>query len=417
MRVISVVLLLVITIASKAQFKEYQKLENLFNDKQFEKCIAQALKYNKKDPDELVPVLYCTKANFELFKISQSKEKLSFLKQSLKYANKIDRIDKEAKAKDQYANFMLELKKSTLKYADSIYYGEEKYRTKSKALYDNLAKIYNDTVLQFYEFHPELRKEVKKTVGINAQLTDVNKIDKNGRKQGFWKKVYPNGVVAYEVYFKDDKPTGTHKRYHENGKLMAKMVFDGNGEWADAELFNDNGELVAKGKYQNKLRQGKWLFFKGKIKVAEESYTLGKKNGPSKTFYENGKVSEEKNWENDIENGVWRQYYLNGKVKLETRIDNGVRNSVYYTYHTNGQFEVKGRYKEDHMDGEWIYYDEKGGEVHRITYDMGKTDQQDELDKKQNEALKKLEQNKGRLKDPANYINNPNEYLKSSGLK
>jgi antitoxin component YwqK of YwqJK toxin-antitoxin module len=417
MRALSLFLIFFATITIKAQFKEYQKLDNLFNDKQFEKCIDQALKYYKKDSKELMPVLYCAKANYELFKTAEDNDKLSFLKQSLKYANKISRIDKKEEAKDRYADFMQELKKTTLEFANEIYYGEEKERDNSKILYDNLARVYNDTVPQFYEFHPELRKEVKKTVGINAQLENVNKVDKSGRKQGFWKKVYPNGVVAYEVYFKDDKPIGTHKRYHENGKLMATLVFDENGEWSDAELFNDKEQLIAKGKYKNKLKEGTWLFFKDNVKVAEETYLLGKRNGTSKTFYKNGNVSEEKNWENDVENGVWRQYYENGKTKLETRIDKGVRNSVYYTYHPNGQLEVRGKYKEDHMDGEWIYYDEKGVEIHRITYDMGKSDQQEEIDKKQSDALKKLEENKGRLKDPANYINNPNEYLKESGLR
>ncbi|NJO88826.1 MAG: toxin-antitoxin system YwqK family antitoxin [Chloroflexia bacterium] len=417
MRGLSLFLIFFITITINAQFKEYQKLDNLFNDKQFEKCIEQALKYNKKEPKELIPVVCCARANYELFKTALDKEKLGFLKQSLKYAIKIDKIDKKGEAKDKYVDFMQELKKSTLEYANGIFYGDEKERDNSKILYDNLAKIYNDTVPQFYEFHPELRKEIKKTAGINAQLDDVNKTDKEGRKQGFWKKVYPNGVVAYEVYFKDDKPAGTHKRYHESGKLMAKLVFEENGEWADAELFNDKEQLIAKGKYKNKLKEGTWLFFMDNVKVAEETYLLGKRNGTSKTFYKNGNVSEEKNWENDIENGVWRQYYENGKIKLETRVDRGVRNSVYYTYHPNGQLEVRGRYKDDHMDGDWTYYDDKGGEIHRITYNMGKSDQQEELDKIHSDALKKLEENKGRLKDPANYINNPNEYLKESGLR
>jgi len=416
MKVLSVFLILLMNFSLFAQFKEYEKLDKLFNEKQFEKCITQAMKYNKKEPKELMPVLYNSRANFELFKQANEETKLSYLKRSLKDANKLRRIDKKKEAKEKYSDFMNELHKATLEFANSVYYGDEKYKSKSRTLFDYVAKIYHDTVPPFYDFHPELRKKTT-TVGVNAQLEDVNKVDKNGLKQGFWKKVYPNGVVAYEVYFKDDKPTGTHKRYHENGKLMAKLVFDDIGEWADAELFNDKAELIAKGKYRNKRRQGLWNFFKENIKVAEETYELGKKNGTSKTFYKNGKVSEEKNWENDIENGVWRQYYADGKTKLETRIDNGIRNSVYYTYHSNGQFEAKGRYKEDHMNGEWIYFDDKGKEIHRIIYKMGKTEQQDKLDEMQTKALKKLDQNKGRLKDPANYINNPNEYLKNSGLK
>jgi len=416
MRVLVIFWILAINISVFGQVKEYQKLDKLFGEKQFEKCIVQALKYNKKDPKELIPVLHLTKANFKLYKQAGDKSKLSYLKKSLKYANKIARLDKKSEAKDKYSDFMSILHKATLDYASSIYYGDEKYKSKSKSLFDYVAKIYHDTVPQFYDFHPELRKKTT-SVGLNTQLEDVNKTDKNGLKQGFWKKVYPNGVVAYEVYFKDGKPTGTHKRYHENGKLMAEMTFDENGVWADARLFNDNEELVAEGKYKSKKRQGVWSFYKEKVKVANEIYNSGKKNGVSKTYYKNGKVSEEKNWVNDVENGVWRQYYIDGKTKLETRIEKGKRNSVYFTYHPNGQFEIKGRYKEDHMDDEWIYFDNKGEEVHRITYKMGKSDEREEMTKKQTEILKKLDENKGRLKDPAKFINNPNEYLKSSGLK
>ena len=417
MKVLAIFLFLLLNISVFGQFKEYDKLDKLFNEKQYEKCIDLALKYSKKEPKELMPVLYASRANFELFKLADGKTKLIRLKQGLKYANKIERFDKKKEANEKYADFMNELHKETLEFAGSIYYGDKKQKSTSKSLFDYVAKIYNDTTPQFYDFHPELRKKTSTTVGLNTQLEDVNKTDKNGQKQGFWKKVYPNGAVAYEVYFKDGKPIGTHKRYHENSKLMAELKFDEKGEWADAELFNDKAELVAKGKYQNQKRQGVWDFYMEKVKIAQETYDAGKKNGVSKTFYKNGKVSEEKNWENDIENGVWRQYFLDGETKLETRVENGKRNSVYYTFHPNGQFEIKGRYKNDHMDGEWIYYDTKGVEIYRVTYEEGKSDQRNELNEKQNEILKKLDQNKGRLKDPANFINNPNEYLKNSGLK
>jgi hypothetical protein len=110
------------------------------------------------------------------------------LKQSLKYANKISRIDKKEEAKDRYADFMQELKKQRWSLQMKFIMERKKKGINSKILYDNLARVYNDTVPQFYEFHPELRKEVKKTVGINAQLENVNKVDKSGRKQGFWKK-------------------------------------------------------------------------------------------------------------------------------------------------------------------------------------------------------------------------------------
>ena len=33
---------------------------------------------------------------------------------------------------------------------------------------------------------------------------DVNLVDKNGLKQGFWQKKYENGFIRYEGNFKDD---------------------------------------------------------------------------------------------------------------------------------------------------------------------------------------------------------------------
>lgn len=416
MRLSYILILLFFYVTANSQIKEYEKLNELFDKGDFEKCILQAEKYSKKEPGELIPLIYLSKANFELYKKVEGKKKKGYLKNSLKTAQKIKKKDKKEVAINKYSSLLEEIHKETLKYANELYY-DEKQKSSSKTYFDYLAKIYNDTLSQFYDFHPELRKKDDKTKGVNAWLADVNKKDKSGRKQGKWKKIYPNGVVAYEVYFKDDKPIGTHKRYHENGKLMAKLVFDEIGEWADAEMYDENESLIAKGKYQNQKKQGLWVLLKNDFKVGEVNYLDDKKHGVSKSYYPNGNVSEEKNWENGVENGVWRQYFSSGKTKLESRIEKGVRNSVYFTYHQNGQFEIKGRYKEDHMDGEWIYYDRKGKEIQRIKYEMGKTKQQSVLDEKENEAMKKLEENRHRLIDPAHYINNPNEYFKKKGIK
>lgn len=398
-----------------AQNKNYDKLVELFKSSQYEKCIEQSLKNNKKEPAELMPVFYCSKSYFELYKISEEKDKLNHLKNSLKYASKIKSLDKKEQSTDSYSEFLIELHKSTLEYSNAVYNGIDK--EKSKPLFDYLVKIYQDTTAQYLAFHPEEVKKAVVGVGVNSQIEKRNQTDKNGLKQGFWSKVYPNGVLAYEVTFKDDKPVGELKRYHENGKLQALLKYDAASEWADAKHYDEKGVLIAEGKYHKKLRHGLWLYYMDGIKVAEDNYSDGQKQGTSKTYYKSGQVSEEKNWDKDVENGVWRQFFPSGKLKLETRIDKGVRNSVYYTYYSNGRFETKGHYKDDSMDGDWIYYDENGVELQKIKYVMGKTDQQKELDEKENELFKKIEQNKERLIDPADYMTNPDEYLQKNGLK
>lgn len=414
-----IVYLIVITFFSAtygiAQFKEYPKLTNFFTEKKYEECIKLALKLNSKESKELNPILYCAKSYFELYKNSDEKAKLSKLKNSLKYASKIEKTDKESEYITDYEVFLEELHNAALKYAGIIFDGPDK--DKSKAIFDYLAKMYKDTTAQYYTFYPDQLKKPLAETGLNTINQAANLIDSKGLKQGFWSKVYPNGNKAYEVNFKDDIPIGEYKRYHENGKLMIFIAYDEKGEWGDAKIYNDKSELIAEGKYHKRLKSGHWTYYKDSIKAAEDNYKEDKRDGPSKTFYKNGVVSDERNYTEDIENGVWRQYFPSGKLKLETRIDNGIRNSVYYVYHDNGQFETKGHYKNDKMDGEWIYYDNKGKEIQRLTYVMGKTDKQDELDLQENKIFLEMDKNKNRLADPANFINNPDEYLRQNGLK
>ncbi len=398
-----------------AQSKDEKKLKSFYDRQEYEKCIEQALKILKKDAKSVYASLYASKSYFEQFKSADEKTKSKTLRNSLKYAAKAKKYDKNKEIITDFINFYTELKDSTQSFADRTYYGTNK--EKSKFAYDYLAKIYADTSLQFIEFHPEYQENPEKQIGLNTRTEKINQIDEQGRKQGFWTKKYRNGVTAYEVTFKDNKPVGEYKRYHENGKLYAFLIYDDKGEWADAKLYDEDGELIGEGKYFGKLKDGLWTYYDKGVKVAEENYTMGKKNGTSKTYFHNGQISEEKNWKDDVENGAWRQYYDNGKKRLETKIDMGVRNSVYYLYYQNGHLKIRGQYKNDLMNGKWIYYDNDGKVLKEIVYHMGKAENKDELEKEEQELFKQFEVNKKRLMDPKDYINKPYEYMKANGLR
>jgi len=414
-RIASILIAIIFSSALLAQSKEYKKMKSFLDKKEYEKCIESSLKSIKKEPKEIFPPLYASLAYFEQFKIADDKYKSKRLRNALKYAAKAKKNDKKGVVVPQYSEYYSELKESSLKYGDEIFYSEDK--DKSRFIYDYLVKIYEDTTTQYRDFHPESKKSVTSAIGLNTRTEKINQTDENELRQGFWTKKYPNGVLAYEVRFKDGKPIGDYKRYHENGKLNAYLIYDNTGEWADAKLYDEDGKIVAEGKYFGKLKDGLWIYSHDGNKVAEENFKMGKKEGVSKSFFNNGNVSEEKNWAGDIENGVWRQYYIDGKKRLETRIDNGVRNSVYYLYYTNGRLKIRGKYKNDRMDGKWTYYNEKGKVTKEIRYVKGVAENQNELDEKEQEVFKQFEENKKRLKDPKDYINNPYEYMKENGFK
>ena len=397
-----------------AQTKDEKKLKALYDKQDYDKCIEQSLKILKKDSKSVYASIFAAQSYFEQFKNADRKTKAKTLRNSLKYAGKAKKYDQQGVIKADFEKFYSELKDSTMSFAKRLYYGEKK--EKSKFAYDYLAKIYADTTAQFKEFHPELYPE-KSDIGLNTVKVKVNQIDEQGRKQGFWTKKYRNGVTAYEVTFKNNKPVGEYKRYHENGKLYAFLIYDDKGEWADAKLYDEDGDLIGEGKYFGKLKDGLWTYYDKGVKVADENYSMGKKNGTSRTYFRNGQISEEKNWNNDVEDGAWRQYYDNGKKRLETKIDMGVRNSVYYVYYSNGRLKIRGQYKNDLMDGKWIYYDTDGKVLKEIVYHMGKAENKDELEKEEQEIFKQFEINKKRLMDPKDYINKPYEYMKANGLK
>ena len=47
----------------------------------------------------------------------------------------------------------------------------------------------------------------------NSSTDSINQTDKQGLKQGFWIKKYPNGNIMYQGYFIDDKPAKLMKRF------------------------------------------------------------------------------------------------------------------------------------------------------------------------------------------------------------
>jgi antitoxin component YwqK of YwqJK toxin-antitoxin module len=406
---------LIAVIPVKAQLKDYPKLTKSYSDGKFEKCIEDALKVMEKEPKEIKPVLLCAKSYYGLYQVADEKNKLSELKNCLKYAGKLDKLDKKKEYTEDYKDFLDTLHSSSRFYAAKLYDGQQK--EKSKPIFESLAKIFKDTTSQFYEFFPSERKNKATEVGINTVKRKLNQVDSKGLKQGYWAKAYSNGNKAYEVFFRDNIPVGEYKRYHENGKLAIFLNYDQNGEWADAKVYDEDGQLIAEGKYHRKLKDGFWTYYQKNIKVLEETYKEGKRDGIGRAYFEDGKVADERNYKNDVENGAWRQYYPSGKIKLETRVDSGIRNSVYYVYYENGILQTRGRYKNDHKDGDWIYYDLSGKEVKKINYVMGKTDQQAELDEEEEKAFREAEKNKGKYLDPADYINNPSEYIRSNGIK
>lgn len=189
----------------------------------------------------------------------------------------------------------------------------------------------------------------------------VNVKDKNGKKQGVWKK-YEDGKLLYEGQFKDDVPYGKFKYYHGNGRLKSVTEFVQGVHKVNTMIFHENGRVASEGTFIDQQKDGEWRYYSEQdttlIKI--EHYKLGVKDGVWKTFSTSGVLLEETNYLKNRRHGTCKSYYLNGQVQLEEEYVGGKTNGKSTAYYPNGNISVTGNYHNGIRDGEWHTYDVNG---------------------------------------------------------
>lgn len=188
----------------------------------------------------------------------------------------------------------------------------------------------------------------------------INVKDKNGKKQGVWKK-YDQGKLLYEGQFKDDVPYGTFKYYHINGKLKSVTEFVQGVHKVKTVIYHENGHKASEGAYIDQQKDGEWRYYSERdtlIKI--ENYKEGQRDGVWKTYSTSGVLLEECNYLNNKRDGIFKSYYLNGKVSLEENYVAGKSNGKSTSYYPNGNVSMTGDYHNGWRDGEWNAYDVNG---------------------------------------------------------
>lgn len=228
----------------------------------------------------------------------------------------------------------------------------------------------------------------------------LNKTNAKGEKTGKWVGRYPGGTLRYEGSFDNNKPVGKWKRYHENGKIKAEMSYRPNSERVFASLFDEEGKLYARGVFEGTLRDSTWNFFSGDQLLMTENYHLGKKDGRSVGFYQNGKVMWEKWWKEDLSDGSAIEYDPEGIVRREIFYREGKKNGPAVFYDEGGAKTMEGSYKDDLSDGTWKILEKDGRVKYQITYEKGEILNNGALDTIQINEFKKYDRLKGKIPEP-----------------
>jgi antitoxin component YwqK of YwqJK toxin-antitoxin module len=217
-------------------------------------------------------------------------------------------------------------------------------------------------------------------------------------------------MIRYEGYFVNDKPVGEWKRFHQNGRLKAILFYSPVFGMVRAEIYDTEGILVSKGNYINNAKDSIWTYYNKNVVVARESYHVGLMNGASYSYLPDGKVISQTNWTNGKLDGISREYYPSGEKESVINYQDGKRQGAFWIFYESGNPQTEGQYKQDQWDGNWKYYNQDGSLKFLLRYNNGILLNPETVDSLQMKEFKAFDRDKGRLKDPEQYKDNPEEY-------
>ena len=150
---------------------------------------------------------------------------------------------------------------------------------------------------------------------------------------------------------------------------------------------------------------------KGNLKSIEEFHD-DVRNGESRIFFKDGTVAAVVTYEDGEKEGLEKRFYPDGGPRIFATYANGQMHGPYSVFFTNGRKEIEGHYYEGLRDSTWVFYDARGNEKYSLKFDKGEPLNRELLDSMQREEFRRYEQNRQQLRDPEQYRNNPEEYLR-----
>ena len=197
--------------------------------------------------------------------------------------------------------------------------------------------------------------------GFIVSKQEINRYNRQNKKQGIWKDFYPNWKVRLERTYRNDLLNGYFKYYSIDGQLTkAELYVDGVLQKEDENSVNF--KIIPT---YNEF---------GKV-VRETTYNaLGQKDGIDKVYNDTGAVVSSAIYKNDFllsqggiidakgrKQEVWKEFYPDSRLKSEGKYLNNNKFEKWKYYYENGKYEQVGSYnKNGNPIGNWIWYYENG---------------------------------------------------------
>ena len=207
----------------------------------------------------------------------------------------------------------------------------------------------------------------------NGKITSiqyVNRIDRNGKKQGKWVQFWSNGILKSEGHFLNGQKHGFFKFYARDGNLVKVEKYQ-NGyklekapevvELDERISYYPNGNIKRIGHYLDSTPEGIWQKYDRNGEV-EETFVF--KNGKVRA---KGIIDKE-----GRKQGNWKEFYPNTHLLGKGQFKNGYRYGKWIFYHENGNVEQTGYYNnQGQLDQVWVWFYESGKLLRKEKYKDG----------------------------------------------
>ena len=205
---------------------------------------------------------------------------------------------------------------------------------------------------------------------------------KDNKRVGEYTFYYPSSQLQTKAFYKDDQLDGEMIGYFENGQVAFERNFkEGKFVGAQTEYFSMVGgeKMVAKvfhyndeGNYDGEQK----TFYESGVPQTLLTYHDGKMHGMKAFWGEDGEMLEEAWYENDQLEGRFFERDPSGKEVIAFYEGNKKEGPYEVFYPDHPEFgkvkALEATYKDNHLVGEMVEYNEKGEKMAVSRYENGK---------------------------------------------
>lgn len=138
--------------------------------------------------------------------------------------------------------------------------------------------------------------------------------------------------------------------------------------------YAEDGTISEQGYFLNNLPEGTWLFYEHTGKEFPKriaTYHRGAFQGPYLELTENGAITLQAHYENNELHGPWGSYKFSRPLKT-AHYKHGLLDGVYREYtEGNGKLQKEIHYKDGKEHGIYRFYNEEGAVTLEYTYENG----------------------------------------------